>query len=174
MSRTRAAVLEGAARAVEKYGARRTTMGDIASLAGIAKATIYNHFRTKEDVLAAAVDTGVRELAAECLQLARSDLAAALHRAADRLAASPALRRLAAEEPALLAAFTAPDEGLVWQFARQAAAALLEAAGREADPAAVDLVLRWVSSHAGAAGTESSRAGGAALLARALSGPATG
>jgi len=34
MQRTRAAVLDGAVRAVEKHGARRTTMADIAMLAG--------------------------------------------------------------------------------------------------------------------------------------------
>ena len=54
MERTRAAVLDGAARAVEKHGARRATMGDIAVLAGIAKGTLYNHFRTKDAVYAAA------------------------------------------------------------------------------------------------------------------------
>src|SRR5437763_801411 len=65
MQRTRAAVIEGAVRAVEKHGARKTTMSDIAMLAGIAKGTLYNHFRTKEAVYAAAAEAGVRSLAQE-------------------------------------------------------------------------------------------------------------
>ena len=50
MGRTREAALAGALAAVTKYGSRKATMGDIAMLAGIAKATLYNHFRTRDDV----------------------------------------------------------------------------------------------------------------------------
>src|SRR5947209_12498031 len=85
MQRTRAAVLDGAVRAVEKHGARRATMADIAMLAGIAKGTLYNHFRTKEAVYAAAVEAGVRNLAQECAAVAREDVAEALALAAERL-----------------------------------------------------------------------------------------
>src|SRR4051794_988350 len=66
MGRTRAAVLDGAGRAIEKHGSRRATMADIANLAGVAKGTLYNHFRTKDAVYAAALDTGLRSLAEEC------------------------------------------------------------------------------------------------------------
>src|SRR3954447_2779947 len=82
MGRTRVAVLDGAARAVEKHGARKATMADIASLAGIAKGTLYNHFRAKEAVYAAALDAGIRSLADECVTVARDDLADALSLAA--------------------------------------------------------------------------------------------
>src|SRR5204863_3827131 len=67
MGRTRVAVLDGASRAVEKHGARKTTMADIANLAGIAKGTLYNHFRTKDAVYAAALDGAVRSLGEECV-----------------------------------------------------------------------------------------------------------
>src|ERR1700759_5711760 len=78
MARTRAAVLDGASRAVEKHGARKATMADIASLAGIAKGTLYNHFRAKEAVYAAALDAGVRTLAAECMATSEDGLVAVL------------------------------------------------------------------------------------------------
>lgn len=164
MNRTRGAVIDGAARAVEKHGSRRATMGDIATLAGIAKATIYNHFRTKEDIYRAAIETGVRELGEECTALAASDLAEALSRAAGRLAAEPALRRVAAEEPAVLAALVLPGEGGAWDAARQATAEVLKAAGVAASAGSVDTVLRWVAGHAGAPGTEETRATGAAVI----------
>ncbi|HMC68971.1 MAG TPA: TetR family transcriptional regulator, partial [Mycobacteriales bacterium] len=98
MQRTRAAVLDGAVRAVEKHGARRTTMADIAMLAGIAKGTLYNHFRTKEAVYAAAVEAAVQSLGEECATVAGDDLAEALALAADRISGSAALRRVASDE----------------------------------------------------------------------------
>ena len=57
------AALRGALAAVEKYGSRKATMGDIAMLAGIAKATLYNHFRTRDDVYLAVVANEVDRIA---------------------------------------------------------------------------------------------------------------
>src|SRR3954447_15000654 len=54
MDRTRAALLAGAARAVAASGTK-ITMAQVATAAGVAKATLYNHFRTREAVLAALV-----------------------------------------------------------------------------------------------------------------------
>src|SRR3954466_12889539 len=51
MDRTRAALMIGAARAVQQSGIR-ITMAQVAAEAGVAKATLYNHFRTREAVLA--------------------------------------------------------------------------------------------------------------------------
>ena len=59
---TRAGILSGAASCVARYGTRKTTMGDIAREGGVAKATLYNHFRTKDDVLAALLASQVDEL----------------------------------------------------------------------------------------------------------------
>ena len=55
--------MRGALAAVEKYGSRKATMGDIAMLAGIAKATLYNHFRTRDDVYLAVVASEVDRIA---------------------------------------------------------------------------------------------------------------
>src|SRR3954467_2543487 len=73
MERTRANVLAAAARCVAKYGSRRTTMGDIATTSGVAKATIYNHFRTKDDVYVALVDAEVRGLGDRCVARISAD-----------------------------------------------------------------------------------------------------
>jgi AcrR family transcriptional regulator len=159
-------VLDGAARAVEKHGARRATMSDIAVLAGIAKGTLYNHFRAKDAVYAAALDAGVRALAEECTLAARDDLADAFALAAERIGGHPALRRLATDEPVALAVLVTPDGGPVWQLAREGVAAVLDAAGRGSDPAAVDVVLRWLVSFVPNGGAEVARQ--AALLAAAM------
>ena len=154
MARTRAAVLDGAVRAVEKHGARRTTMADIANLAGIAKGTLYNHFRAKEAVFAAAIEAGVRGLTDECITVANDDLADALALAAERLGTHPALCRLTADEPAAIAALTTIDDREPWDAARSSVKAILDAGGRDASPATVEVVLRWLVSFMGAPGRD--------------------
>jgi AcrR family transcriptional regulator len=146
MARTRAAVLDGAARAVEKHGARKATMADIASLAGIAKGTLYNHFRAKEAVYAAALDAGIRGLATECVSAAREDLTEALALAADRIGTHPAIRRIAVDEPAVLASLVTPTDMPLWGLARSAVRDVLVAAGVATSAASIDLVIRWLSS----------------------------
>jgi AcrR family transcriptional regulator len=157
MARTRSAVLDGASRAVEKHGARKATMADIASLAGIAKGTLYNHFRAKEAVYAAALDAGVRALTAECVAAAREDLAEALGLAADRVGGHPALRRIAVDEPLALAALVMPTDTALWLLARAGVRDVLVAASVDAAPASVDLVLRWVVSFVASPATDSAQ-----------------
>src|SRR3954467_4488632 len=61
MNRTRAALLSGAARAVEVSGTK-ITMAQVAAAAGVAKATLYNHFRTRDAVLGALVEHQVEAI----------------------------------------------------------------------------------------------------------------
>jgi AcrR family transcriptional regulator len=149
MGRTRAAVLDGAGRAIEKHGSRRATMADIANLAGVAKGTLYNHFRTKDAVYAAALDTGLRTLAEECVTVAAEDLADAFALAAERLSTSAPLRRISTDEPAVLAALPSVGAGGAWDVARESVRATLAAAGRTTAEPAVDVVLRWLVSFVG-------------------------
>jgi AcrR family transcriptional regulator len=166
MARTRAAVLDGASRAVEKHGARKATMADIASLAGIAKGTLYNHFRAKEAVYAAALDAGIRSLAAECVSAAQEDLAEALALAADRIGTHPAIRRIAIDEPAVLASLVTPTDLPLWGLARSSVRDVLVVAGVATSAASIDLVVRWLASCVVAPAIEA--ADQAALVAAAL------
>jgi AcrR family transcriptional regulator len=146
MARTRAAVLDGAARAVEKHGARKATMADIASLAGIAKGTLYNHFRAKEAVYAAALDAGIKGLAAECGLAARENLGEALALAAERIGSHPALRRIAVDEPTTLALLVTPSDHPLWRLARSSVRDILIGSGAATSSASIDAVLRWLVS----------------------------
>lgn len=147
MSRTRAAILDGALACVEREGARRTTMAAVARSAGIAKATLYNHFRTKDDVLAALVQTRGLSLAEHCAGVtAAAGLAPALAQAASALREDTALRRVAADEPAILAPLAVPGPGRGWEDIRTAVAQVLVAGGCAAGPREVDVVLRWLLS----------------------------
>jgi len=141
MARTRAGLLDGALRAVTKHGTRRATMHDIAALAGVAKATLYNHFRTKDDVWSALVESEVRAIAQECAEL---PLVEALAQAAVRLSEHPALRHVADTEPAAFAGLLARrSQPAGWRAAEEAVRDRLAAACLGGD----DLVLRWLSSY---------------------------
>jgi AcrR family transcriptional regulator len=166
MARTRGAVLDGASRAVEKHGSRKATMADIASLAGIAKGTLYNHFRAKEAVYGAALDAGIRSLAAECVAAARDDLGEALALAAERIGGHPALRRIAADEPAVLASLMTPTDMPLWMLARSSVRDVLVAAGVATSAGSIELVVRWLTSFVAAPGVDTARQAG--LLASAL------
>jgi AcrR family transcriptional regulator len=162
MARTRAGLLDGARRAVAAQGTRRTTMNDIAAAAGVAKATLYNHFRTKDDVWAALVEAEVRAVAAECADL---DLVDALAHAARRISEHAALRRVAETEPAALAGLLVRRPlAAGWRAAEETVRARLAAEGRSGD----DLVLRWLGSHLAAPASPPAIRAAAEALARGL------
>lgn len=162
MGRTRARLLDAALRAVQEQGPRRTTMADLAAFAGVAKATLYNHFRTKDHIWSALVTREVEVLAAECAEL---PLAQGLETAAGRISAHPALRRLAATDPAALAELVTGSDAPGWQAARHAVRVALAAAGRQGD----DLVLRWLSSYLTTPGSPDAVSESVALLIAGLS-----
>jgi AcrR family transcriptional regulator len=168
MGRTRAAALDGARRVVAERGLRKATMGDIAVRGGLAKATLYNHFRTKDDVVAALVADDVVALADDCLDLARDDLAVALTRAADAVAGHAVLAGLRDVEPTALLSFAAPGTGESWDLVRARVAEALDTAERASGPEHVDLVVRWLCSHVLATGSQSARATQARALAAGI------
>ena len=96
MNRTRAGLLAGAARAFAEHGLRRSTMQSVAAAAGVAKATLYNHFRTKDEVASALLAAELERLAALAASLPPDQ---ALVTLSDELGAHPVLRRLADTEP---------------------------------------------------------------------------
>ena len=166
MLRTRTAILAAAADCVARNGVRRTTMSEVSSSGGIAKATLYNHFRTKSDLLEGLLLARIDELGDRAA--GAGDLAAALRLVAAELAASPALRHVAAEEPEVVAVIAQPGVGRVWDCARSSVAQVLAGTGGRTDAAAVDLVLRWLVTQAVAPADEAQAATAAQLLAGGL------
>jgi AcrR family transcriptional regulator len=147
MGRAREAALTGTVRAVAKYGSRKATMGDIALIAGIAKATLYNHFRTREELYAAVLIAEVDAVATEAMAAdPPTSLAVVLATAARVIGNHPGVRKIAAGEPAVLAALAVPSDGPAWQLARARVGATLSAFGVSAGPAAVELVVRYLAS----------------------------
>jgi AcrR family transcriptional regulator len=160
--------LRGALAAVEKYGSRKATMGDIAMLAGIAKATLYNHFRTRDDVYLAVVANEVDRVATAARAKLPDGFDVAIAEAARLIGEHAAVRKIAVDDPAALAALATPGDGPAWSAARADIAAALSDRGYVDSPAAVDLVLRYLASQLLAASTADDRAGTATLLATAI------
>jgi AcrR family transcriptional regulator len=140
MNRSRAALLSGAARAVATTGTK-ITMAQVAAAAGVAKATLYNHFRTREAVLAALA---VQQVDALIDEQAGKPLGVALVDAATAISGHPVRAGLAVVEPAVLAAVgRINDTAEGWQHARAAIDAALAAESRDG----TDTVLRWLASY---------------------------
>mgnify|MGYP003345674204 CR=1 FL=1 len=160
--------MDGARRVFAEYGVRKATMADVATRGGLAKATLYNHVRNKDELVVALVLEDVSSLAEDCADLAGSDLAVALTRAADGVASHPVLVGLRQIEPAVLAAAASPTESTTWQQVRGHVSQVLAAAGRASEAEHVDLVLRWLSTFAVQPGHADARQAQARLVAAGL------
>jgi AcrR family transcriptional regulator len=140
MSRTRGALLAGAARALTAAGTK-ITMSQVATCSGVAKATLYNHFRTRDAVLAAVLD---HEVATMVERVAHLPLDLALAQSADELSSNTLLRALSRLEPATVAGLARVDlEAPGWQ----AVSTAVEAALARAGVSGTSIVLRWLASY---------------------------
>jgi AcrR family transcriptional regulator len=162
MGRARAGALAGALRSVVDHGTQGSTMSGIALSGRVAKATLYNHFRTKDEVWAALVADEVAGLPALAVDAPLPDRLAAV---AGALATHPALERLRADEPERIARLSAIGSGESWSSAR---AFIGDALGTDASDSDVDVTLRWLVSHIAAPGDAHSRHAGALALAGRL------
>ncbi len=156
MGRTRRGLLAGASVAFAEHGLRRSTMQHVATAAGVAKATLYNHFRTKDDVAGALLADELQRLLDLAAAHPRGE---ALGRLAEEIGGHPVLRRLAAGEPEVLARLLqAPDASLSADLARALGV----------DTGAAGLVVGWLAGLALRPGTAEERARQAAALERVV------
>jgi AcrR family transcriptional regulator len=165
MGRTRAGLLDGAARAFAEHGLRATTMQSIARAAGVAKGTLYNHFRTKDEVARTLLTRELRRLAEAA---AGRPPAAALAGLADELAGHPVLRRLRQSDPEVLVELLAvPAER--WAALTGDLAGVLGV-----PPEAAELPARWLLGVVLQPGRSTARHRAAAQLAAVLRTGGTG
>lgn len=161
MNPTRRGLLEGAARAFAENGVRRSTMQSVAAAAGVAKATLYNHFRTKDEVAGELLELELDRLTALALGLPPAQALAVL---SDELGAHPVLRRLAESEPEVLTGLLAVDRGR-WTLLRERLAAALRT-----DDDGAELAARWLLGVVVQPGRSIDRHRQAARLAGVLAG----
>ena len=168
MERTRIGIIAGARAGIIRDGVRGLSMASVAELGGVAKATVYNHVRSKPDLLALVARDLVDRI--DTAALAAPSLVTSLAAAARAAAADDVVRAVADDEPAVVGRLLRVLHDPVFDDARRQITALLDRHGVDvgAGGVNVDLVLRWVLSTAAAPGSEQSRTAQAALLADAL------
>ena len=132
---TRAVLVAGAARAFAQQGVRACTMQEVAEAAGVSKATLYNYFRTKDELSRALLGAELARLTSLAAALPAEQALAAL---ADELGEHPVLRRLADVEPETLTALVDTDPEVFAELTARLAAAL----GADEDGAGI--AVRWL------------------------------
>ena len=155
---TRALLVAGAARAFAQHGLRGCTMQAVAVAGGVSKGTLYNHFRTKDELARALLAAETERLTALAAGLPAEQALAAL---ADELGEHPVLRRLAVSEPETLTALI--DAAVFAELTARLAAVL----GTDEDGAGI--AARWLLGVLLQPARASARRRAAARLATVLS-----
>jgi AcrR family transcriptional regulator len=155
MERARSGILTAAAELVAAGGSGAVTMSSVARRAAVAKATVYNHFRDRGELLDALVVAQGERLVAHCLAAPPDEH---LRTAADFVSRSPELAGLRRHDPAALVDLV---EVVAASDRAKAVVATWCAADADADDA-----LRWLLSFAMVpSGSDDSSAGGSAYPA---------
>lgn len=171
MPRARTAILAGARAVVAESGVRHMTMSAVAEHGGVAKATIYNHFRSRGELLDGLLIDELTLLDAVAAA-AGDDLADQLSALGRDLSANPVLAGLRRYEPEALLAMTAAatqrGRAARADAVAQAVAQRLAGPGGEAADEGVDLIIRWLCSLAWAPLPDDQVQAEAVALARVL------
>ncbi|AEM77592.1 TetR/AcrR family transcriptional regulator [Thermoanaerobacter wiegelii] len=68
MNKTKEKIFKAAIKTFSKSGFYKTTMEEIAENAGVAKGTLYYHFKSKDDILDFLIDEGIKILKQEAIE----------------------------------------------------------------------------------------------------------
>jgi len=134
--RTQSAILEGAKNLIATVGLAKMSMIEIADTSQVSRATLYNHYRDKESVLAALCDSEIRRLVAVAQSAANPTNA--LEALSLAVSSDAALAHMRTNDPAPLAqVLSATDNPLSTQF-NDALAIILQS------QILADLAIRWL------------------------------
>lgn len=133
--RSRTAILAGAKIVIAQVGSYESNMLDIAEAAQVSRATVYNHFSDKEEMLLTLVESEILRLAAIATKAASK--ADALYNLSREIAEDPALRRMVITDPLDIAKFVTLSTHPLWTLVKDS---LNRAFGSEN----VGLVLHWL------------------------------
>ena len=147
-SGARAGILVGARATINQSGIRRMTMSGVAEHGGVAKATVYNHFRSRGELLDGLLADELRLLNLAADQ-AGDDVGAQLAAAATLISTNPLLAAMRHHEPEMLASlagFTGGELDGRWLVVVDSVRERLTRSGCRDDNPAVNVVLRWLIS----------------------------
>ena len=136
-NKSRVAILAGAKLVIAKVGNYQSNIADIALSAQVAKATIYNQFADKAEMMESLVESEVIRLTE--LALAASSRQEGLALLSHAISQDLALRKLVQSDPSDIARLVTITNHPTWVLVHQGIAKVFGA-----DSAACGVILRWL------------------------------
>jgi AcrR family transcriptional regulator len=155
--RSQSAILAGAKEAIAQVGSYESNMVDIAARAKVSRATVYNNFADKEEMLYSLIDAEIDRLTA--VAHAADSPAMALYKLSQEISTDPALRRMVVTDPEDIALMISHTNHPLWLKAESALDGIF------GDGA---LVMRWLIGQVTAPLNDGQGRAQAAKIARSL------
>ncbi len=160
-NKSRVAILAGAKLVIAKVGNYQSNIADIAVSAQVAKATIYNQFADKAEMMESLVESEVIRLTE--LALAASSRQEGLALLSSAISQDLALRKLVESDPGDIARLVTITNHPTWVLVHQGIAKVFGA-----DSAACGVILRWLIGQIASPITEEESVAQARRLAASL------
>ena len=155
---SRTAILRGTKIVITEVGSYESNMQDIATRAEVSRATVYNHFSDKEEMMYSLLESEIHRLIA--LAKSAPSLGAALHLLSAEISRDPALRKMVITDPLDIARFVTIAENPLWLLIKSSLADLFgDSSG---------LILHWLIGQVASPLSASDSAAQAEQLARTL------
>lgn len=135
--KTRNALLTTALALIAEKGLSQTNMIEIADRARVSRASLYNHFRDKNEVFTAVVELELERIVQ--LAMREKDVSSRLAIISKEISSHSALATALMKDPQLIAATLAKHDGQVWSKIYQGLASVIAS-----DSAGTALTLRWL------------------------------
>ncbi len=160
-NKSRVVILAGAKLVIAKVGNYQSNIADIAVSAQVAKATIYNQFADKAEMMESLVESEVIRLTE--LALAASSRQEGLALLSNAISQDLALRKLVESDPSDIAKLVTITNHPTWVLVHQGIAKVFGA-----DSAACGVILRWLIGQIASPITEEESVAQARRLAASL------
>ena len=160
-NKSRVAILAGAKLVIAKVGNYQSNIADIAVSAQVAKATIYNQFADKAEMMESLVESEVIRLTE--LALAASSRQEGLALLSNAISQDLALRKLVESDPSDIARLVTITNHPTWVLVHQGIAKVFGS-----DSAACGVILRWLIGQIASPITEEESVAQARRLAASL------
>jgi AcrR family transcriptional regulator len=160
-NKSRVAILAGAKLVIAKVGNYQSNIADIAVSAQVAKATIYNQFADKAEMMESLVESEVIRLTE--LALTASSRQEGLALLSNAISQDLALRKLVESDPSDIARLVTITNHPTWVLVHQGIAKVFGA-----DSAACGVILRWLIGQIASPITEEESVAQARRLAATL------
>ncbi len=157
--RSRIAILRGAKIVITEVGSYESNMLDIAARAEVSRATVYNHFADKEEMMFSLLESEIHRLIT--LAKGAATKREALIKLSRAISEDAALRRMVQTDPAEIAKFVTVDGHPLWVLIRTSLADLFSGSS--------GLIMLWLIGQVASPLTPTESDQQAALLAGTLS-----